>query len=237
MRIVPVMDLKNGHVVRAVRGDRKNYQPLETPLAPGSSEVTDVAAGLLNYFPQFRSLYVADLDGIEGRGADMDAIEALSQAHPDIEILLDNGAAGPAALSALERFQNVLPVVGAESLTSRTDLEEIREVRGGAFALSLDWRGATMLGPPDIYTEPALWPEIVIVMTLDRVGARQGPDFERVKWVKQMAGDREVFCAGGVRGLNDLQQAAQLGCSTLIATSIHDGTVSRAELSELISVR
>lgn len=234
MRVVPVIDLKNGHVVRAFRGDRTNYQPIETPLAPGTSDPLDVTAGLLKYCAAFDSLYVADLDGIEGRGRNLEAVKALSEAYPRIEILLDNGTANAKAAAELAGLERIIPVIGSETLASIQDLEEIKSARGNRFALSLDWRGDTPLGPKQVYETPEVWPATVIVMTLDRIGAKAGPDFERVAKVMQLAGDREVFCAGGVRGLEDLKEANRLGCGALIATALHDGTISPDDLTALI---
>ena len=112
MRIVPVIDLKNGLVVRAYRGDRKNYRPIETALAPGTSDPINVAAGLLNTCPAFDSLYVADLDGIEGRGRNLAAVTALSETFPHLEILLDNGSADAQAMEDFAGLERVIPVIG-----------------------------------------------------------------------------------------------------------------------------
>jgi hypothetical protein len=64
MEIIPVIDLKGGLVVRARMGQRDQYRPIETPLSP-TSHPADVVQGLMSVFP-FRTLYVADLDAIEG---------------------------------------------------------------------------------------------------------------------------------------------------------------------------
>ena len=66
MEVIPVIDVAHGEVVRAVKGERSAYRPIETPLS-SSSEPAELARGLAKLFP-FRTLYVADLDGIEGRG-------------------------------------------------------------------------------------------------------------------------------------------------------------------------
>ncbi len=66
MDIIPVIDVRHGVAVRAIRGQREGYLPLKTPLAAGSDPI-DVARGLRSVFA-FPRLYVADLDGIEGRG-------------------------------------------------------------------------------------------------------------------------------------------------------------------------
>ena len=66
MQAIPVIDLMGGQVVRARMGDRASYRPLESPLSPTSDPV-DVVRGLLGVFP-FPTLYVADLDAIQGSG-------------------------------------------------------------------------------------------------------------------------------------------------------------------------
>src|SRR5215469_5156842 len=98
MQIIPVLDLKNGTVVRAQLGERDRYRPIATPLAP-SSDPVDVARGLLSVYP-FQTLYIADLDAIEGWGNDDAAIGQLRQAFPQVSLWVDNGIADPADASA-----------------------------------------------------------------------------------------------------------------------------------------
>ncbi len=62
MRVIPVLDLLGGKVVRARMGDRASYRPIESPLSP-TSDAVDVVRGLLAVHP-FQTLYVADLDAI-----------------------------------------------------------------------------------------------------------------------------------------------------------------------------
>ncbi|HET9642558.1 MAG TPA: hypothetical protein VFP68_04185, partial [Burkholderiaceae bacterium] len=45
-QVIPVLDLRHGQVVRAVRGERSSYRPIVTPLAQGS-EPCDIARALL----------------------------------------------------------------------------------------------------------------------------------------------------------------------------------------------
>jgi len=92
MEIVPVVDVRGGVAVAAVRGDRARYRPLETPLAATADPVA-VALGLASLFP-FAMMYVADLDGIEGRGADLETQRRLADAWPGSELWIDDGSAG-----------------------------------------------------------------------------------------------------------------------------------------------
>src|SRR5262249_42377243 len=64
MRIIPVLDVMNGVVVRGVAGRRSEYRPLVSRLTP-SCRPEDVAAALHSHFG-FTEFYVADLDAIAG---------------------------------------------------------------------------------------------------------------------------------------------------------------------------
>src|SRR5271166_4368556 len=136
MEVIPVIDLKSGQVVHARGGRRDEYRPIETPLASGSAPA-DVVAGLLRLFP-FRSLYVADLDAIEGRGGHDDALASLAEAHPGLALWVDNGIAETAAARAwLGRGLGAL-VLGSES---QSDAEAARALAADPrVVLSLDYR-------------------------------------------------------------------------------------------------
>ncbi len=227
MDVIPVIDVRHGVAVHARQGQRDQYKPVETPLARGSDPVA-VARGFLALFP-FRSIYVADLDGIEGRGRHEGLAARLTALLPGVEFWIDGGISGDAAAARA----GVLPVVGSESLAD-DDLERLRKEPGGLFALSLDFRGDSFVGPQALLDDAALWPERVIVMTLARVGAGDGPDLQRIAAIVARAGARRVYAAGGVRHLVDLKALRGAGASgALVATALHAGTITAGDLIEI----
>lgn len=230
MQIVPVIDLKGGVVVRAERGERARYRPIETPLSRTCDPV-DVVAGLLRLFP-FRALYCADLDAIEGRGDAREALEHIRSAFPSLALWIDNGCADAAAAGRfLDRHPGDRLVLGSESLRDVNVLEDLRA--GPRIVLSLDFRGDAFQGPADLLERPQAWPDAVIVMTLARVGSREGPDWARLSEIRALAGRRRVFAAGGVRGRDDLEALARLGAAgALVASALHDGRLSAGDLEK-----
>jgi phosphoribosylformimino-5-aminoimidazole carboxamide ribotide isomerase len=228
--IIPVLDLKEGVVVRARAGDRANYRPIETPLA-ADSRPSSVLAGLLRLAP-FRIIYIADLDAIAGAGDHRAAIRALADAASGVQFWID---AGFAMLAAAEAFRGtrIVPVFGSESLADGDALAAAKEALGcDRLILSLDYRGARFLGPAEIERRPELWPDRVILMTLARVGTSGGPDIDALKALLRRAGPRQVFAAGGVRGDDDIAALKAAGISgALVATALHDGRLSAAALS------
>jgi phosphoribosylformimino-5-aminoimidazole carboxamide ribotide isomerase len=228
LRVIPVIDLKGGEVVRARMGDRASYRPIESPLSPTSDPV-DVARGLLAVYP-FPTLYVADLDAIQGNGDNFPALRRIRLEVPALRMWIDNGAADPAALEALIGADLGEAVIGSES--QRDGALIARHKDSMRVVLSLDFRGRAFQGPEEILAEPGRWPRRVIVMTLARVGSGAGPDLKRFAAIRSIAEEREIYAAGGVRDGADLSALKAAGAAgALIATALHDGRVGRADLA------
>jgi phosphoribosylformimino-5-aminoimidazole carboxamide ribotide isomerase len=230
MEIIPVLDLKGGVVVRARMGQRHLYAPIVTPLA-ATSDPLDVARGLLAVHP-FATLYVADLDAIEGRGDNGAALRRLARGCPGVSLWIDNGIAdATAAARWLESGIGSL-VLGSET---QADAALVRDLSGDdRVILSLDFRGDAFQGPPAILDDPSAWPARVIAMTLARVGSAAGPDVERLAAVRRIAPGRRIYAAGGVRDAADLAALAHAGIAgALVATALHDGRLGRAEIDVL----
>src|SRR5690349_3255813 len=123
MNLIPVIDLMQGQVVRAVRGNRQAYRPIESPLCKSSDPVT--VAGILCGHCATHRLYVADLDALSGRPAQSAVLRMLLKTMPGLELWLDAGFANADAADALGRELGgpVVPVFGSESLASRAELE------------------------------------------------------------------------------------------------------------------
>lgn len=233
MRIVPVIDLKDGQVVHARGGTRETYRPIRSILAD-TSEPLQLVAGLLTLHP-FTDLYVADLDAIEGRGDHDAVLEVLRHAFPVLRLWVDKGLASETACGDwLARGLGDL-VIGSESQSDPALAGRLAQGRGrGRTVLSLDFRGARFLGPPVLLEEARLWPERVIVMTLARVGGALGPDIETLRSLKARAPGCRLYAAGGVRNVEDLRDlAAERISGALVASALHDGRITRRDLKAL----
>lgn len=233
MLVIPVIDIRNGLVVRATGGDRANYQPIRTPLA-NSSIPLDVARGLLGLHESLRWLYIADLDGIEGRGGNFDAVIHLSETLPRVQFLVDDGSATVEAVAAYRDHPRIRPVIGSETLRDAAYLAEISQAVPQGAVLSLDWRGDAALGPVELFQKPDLWPDDIIVMTLARVGSGRGPDVARLTQIKALAGNKRVYAAGGMRNLDDITALSGLAAGVLVASALHDGAIGRDDLERLL---
>jgi phosphoribosylformimino-5-aminoimidazole carboxamide ribotide isomerase len=231
MRIIPVLDLKGGQVVRAEQGRRDSYRPIVTPLS-GNADIVAVAKGLRGVHP-FSTFYIADLDAIEGGMPNSEALARLTAAIPGApELWVDAGLADVTGFAAALATPGLCPVLGSESQKDAGPLRRFRDHRD--LILSLDFFADGFRGPAELLDNAELWPNRVIVMTLAKVGSAAGPDFSRLREIKNRAGEREVIAAGGVRHEADLRELAALGISTaLVATSLHDGTLTGTQIAKL----
>ncbi len=229
MQVIPVVDLKGGLVVRAQRGERHLYAPIKTPLA-ASSRPADVVRGFRALYP-FPTVYVADLDAIQGTGNHAACLVELEAAFPDVNFWVDAGIGTRAAASAwLAKYRGDL-VLGSESLRDEKLLSALRDLPRSL--LSLDFRGDRLQGPARLAEDETLWPDRVIVMSLARVGSGAGPDLRRLNEFRARAGARHaIFAAGGLHAPRDLQLLAQAGIGgVLTASALHDGRIGAAHLA------
>ncbi|WP_027798130.1 HisA/HisF-related TIM barrel protein [Paraburkholderia dilworthii] len=237
MQVIPVLDLLDGHVVRAVRGERTAYLPIRSSLA-ATSEPLHIARALLAASGA-RTLYIADLGAILQQGAHVQTLATLRAALPDIDIWLDAGYADYASMLALfdridassrpapRDLATLVPVFGTESLQ---DINAVRAAETAGFSpiLSLDHRAGQLLRAAahsaSSERTPAWWPRRVIAMTLDQVGSYDGPDlatFERIR--ANAPAHTEVIGAGGIRHREDMEAAARTGATAwLVASALHD---------------
>jgi phosphoribosylformimino-5-aminoimidazole carboxamide ribotide isomerase len=222
--LIPVIDLRGGQAVHARLGQREAYRPVRSRLCPGH-EPAEVVGALLGLYP-FATVYIADIDSIQGRGDNRAAIAAVGARFPSLELWIDSGLATPEALAAWRAGALGQPVVGSESLSADGGWDAILEDAAGDLILSLDFKGDRFLGPPGVLAETSTWPEHVIVMSLGRIGGAEGPDLARVRQVTRRAAGRQVFAAGGVRDADDLGRLAEAGAhGALLATALHDGRI------------
>jgi phosphoribosylformimino-5-aminoimidazole carboxamide ribotide isomerase len=240
---IPVLDLLGGQVVHAVRGDRAHYRPIRSPLCEGSAP--EVVGPALLRAAGSDLLYVADLDALTGGAVQVDALvsllRALRRERPKARLWLDggwrDGAAMRATLDHIAQLGSDLsdaidPVLASEALLPGA----LQALQGhGGVLLSLDRRDGRRLDPAGCWDRPERWPARVIVMTLERVGADQGPDLQTLTEVAARAAPGTVLIgAGGLRDAADLVAAASAGASGwLVASALHDGRLGAGRESKV----
>jgi phosphoribosylformimino-5-aminoimidazole carboxamide ribotide isomerase len=240
MRVIPVIDLKRGVAVHAVRGDRERYRPLRSRIAEGSDPVSLTRA--VRERLGLDELYVADLDAIAGEDGRSDVIAALAR---EAAVMVDAGAATATAVARLLELGVARVVIGTESLPGTEALRLLRaDLPDAPLVLSVDLRGGRLLSPDPALAGIAPVDALArlaesgvgeaIVLDLMRVGSAEGPDVTLLAELHARFPELELLAGGGVRHAGDLRALAEAGASgALVATALHGGAIGAGELRAL----
>ena len=239
MKIIPVIDVLGGIAVHAVRGRRKEYQPLKSVLC-ASTDPVDVAAELKAL--GFDELYVADLDAITGGHPDFSLFKRIV-AKTGLKVMVDAG------VTSLKTAEEVLDsdvskvIIGTETLRSIRFVAEAVDSFGSERVLvSLDLMGNRIISGFELgrLAEPvaflreleALGVSQIIVLDLARVGSGEGVN---MPFLREALGNIKVnvLVGGGVRDVTDLVELKGLGVfGVLLATALHSGKISPESLKQ-----
>ena len=245
MRVIPVIDLKGGLVVRGVAGERSRYRPVVSVLAADPSPGS-IAAAFANTLG-VREVYVADLDAIAGQEPDWAAYERIAAAGLRLWVDAGIGEAGRARQMA-RWAATVVPsaglVVGFESVDDPAQLPSIHAAlnpHAGVFSLDLRngepltrspaWRAAT---PREIADQAvAVGFRRLLVLDLASVGVDRGPASAGLcRELRHAYPQLELLTGGGVRNVGDLRHLSASGCdAVLVASALHDGRLKAADLA------
>src|SRR5690349_10552172 len=124
MQIIPVIDLKGGMAVHALRGERERYAPVQGLFTSGG----DAVALATSYRDRLgcRACYVADLDAIAGAPGHAALLREL--AALGLALWVDAGVSSAAAAWQLSDIGVSKIIVGSESLGSA---DQIAALAGG----------------------------------------------------------------------------------------------------------
>jgi phosphoribosylformimino-5-aminoimidazole carboxamide ribotide isomerase len=233
MRILPVLDLQDGYVVRAVAGRRAEYRPVVSKIATSSLPL-NVAEGFRSHLG-LSELYLADLYAITGGSPNFTAFKDLNTYG--FRLWVDAGIhcaedAGPLFDAGVERV-----IAGWETLDSSSVLRHASR-RWGAerIVFSLDLlpeRASDSEQCQEIVREAvAAGITSIIVLDIARVGTGRGTGTEQLcqHLISAFPGV-EFLAGGGIRSREDLLNLRRAGVrGALIASAFHDGSICREDL-------
>ena len=232
MRVIPVLDLKDGEVVRGVAGRRQEYRPIRSRLSDSSRPV-DVA-GAFRERLNLRDLYLADLNAIAGEPPALKTYAEILAL--DVRLWVDAGVRelSRAALVAATGVDTV--VIGLETLAGPEELAAIvKELEARHVLFSLDLKNGQPLGALSAWPQPdphsiaqeaiARGVRRLLVLDLQRVGVGSGIGTEDLcSHLISRYSDLELITGGGVRDAADLRRLKDLGIAgVLVASALHDG--------------
>jgi phosphoribosylformimino-5-aminoimidazole carboxamide ribotide isomerase len=228
--ILPVLVVKGGRVVRGVGGRRVEYRPLVSRVTD-STDPGFVLMALGQAFG-FNRFYIADLDAICDRRSRLGDLRKAP--HSGYELDIDAGIRSREDLERLLAVPGVRPVIGLESIGSRSQFEATLEgVERDRVVFSLDLMTERPIAAPDWPTSPIEIAEIaadagirnLIVLDLAAVGEGRGcPTLPLCREIRRRWPSVELITGGGIRDRDDIQCAIDHGVDkVLVASALHNG--------------
>jgi phosphoribosylformimino-5-aminoimidazole carboxamide ribotide isomerase len=232
MRIIPVLDIMAGQVVRGMAGRRSEYRPIVSQLS-SSCQPLDVAQAFRTHFG-LTELYLADLDAIAGAAPAWPIYTAL-RTH-GFRLWVDAGVRAREQAAALADHGIEGIVVGLETVSGPETLAALcQEFGSDRMIFSLDLKGGQPLGTVSAWRAPDAWSIAVqaadlgvrrmIVLDLERVGMGAGAGTEELcRSLAQRFPLLKIVAGGGVRDRSDLDRLERCGVrAALVASALHDG--------------
>ncbi|VAX20667.1 hypothetical protein MNBD_NITROSPINAE02-1533 [hydrothermal vent metagenome] len=214
-QIIPVLDIREGVVVKASGGRRDDYMPIASPIAP-SSDPVQIVDGFIKLFG-FSLFYIADLDAIIGSGSNKRVVEELLNRF-DLHFMLDGGFRRQ---RDIWKHPDLTPIVATETFEDWDNADSLSDV-----IVSIDTFDGNLLTPGGCATlesslgrARALGVWRFIHLRLEAVGE---PDFDETRLIPPAPGEK-WYAGGGVRTEDDLRKLKSLGyVGALVSTALHN---------------
>jgi phosphoribosylformimino-5-aminoimidazole carboxamide ribotide isomerase len=232
LKVIPVIDILNGAVVHAVRGNRQEYKPLQSVL---TASVNPVEIATVFKLQGFSTLYIADLDAIQGKKPYFELYNHIAQIG--FNIMIDTGVTDIKTVKNLLKHGVSKVILGTETLQSRAFLKEtVKQVGADKIIISLDIKNDNLL-THTAFNNPTNMFELIedfrtmgvtefILLDLTRVGSNEGVNMDALKKTLTICADR-FYVGGGIRDIDDLLILKELNVlGVLSATALHLGKIT-----------
>jgi len=234
LKVIPVIDVLNGVVVHAKKGERATYQAIQSQLTQ-SSKPLDIVAALLDLYP-FQQLYIADLNAIQkldaGYANNYNVITTIKKRYPTLELWVDAGISNKQEFSLWQAL-DIRLIIGSENFSQLSHFTSLN-IQEKNYILSLDFMSQGYQGPIELLVNTELWPQDVIVMSLNNVGENRGVNIDLMRKTKLCAKDFNLIAAGGVRDIGDLILLKEMDVNaSLLATALHQKQISTEQLESI----
>jgi len=242
MRIIPVIDIRNGVSVHAIKGHREKYNLLRSSFSE-SSDPVEIATKLMANLG-FEELYAADIDGILDGKPDLQTLSRLCSIK-GLKVITDAGVNTAMKTTALRQMGVRNIIIGTETLEKIEQLDEIlQESQDMEVTISLDIKEGSIISKCNelrnldpLNAVKRLEKDGVkqmIVLDLSKVGSKLGTDLELAKEIIGKAKLPIIF-GGGISSVEEIRCLSEAGASgVLIATLLYSG---KLQLNELNSIR
>ena len=239
MKIIPAIDLRDGHVVRLRQGDFAQTRHFDHDAVTLARRYADAGADWL---------HVVDLDGARaGKPAQTELLAQIAatginlqagggvRSREDVEGLLGAGVArvvvGSVAVRAPATFEAWLAAYGADRLCLALD---VRRGADGSWRPAVDaWQADSDADSTDLLNRfVAAGLRHVLSTDIAQDGMGAGPNLVLYRDLATRWPELDWIASGGVRDRRDIDSLAATGVAACVAgTALLDGTLALEEIA------
>ncbi len=218
------MDILNGSVVHAVKGERSKYKPIQGSMICDSSDPFEIISSVKPH-----ELYIADLDHIQDIGDNFEIIKKISG---KTKTMVDIGVKNMEDVQKCAQIADTV-IIGTE--TAYFDVIEKAAIQfPDRIIVSIDMKNGyvltkdmTMEDRPEDIIKRLNNIEIneIILLDLGKVGTGAGIDENFLNDIADLS-RHNILVGGGIKNLGDIETLRRLGINgALAATALHNGNI------------
>jgi phosphoribosylformimino-5-aminoimidazole carboxamide ribotide isomerase len=223
-RIIFVMDILNGSVVHAVKGERSKYKPIQGSMICDSIAPFEIISSV-----KPREIYIADLDHIQDIGDNFEIIKKISG---KTKTMVDIGVKN---LDDVKKCAEIADMVIIGTETASFEVIEYAALQfPGRINVSIDMKNGyiltkdkTMEVRPEelIRRMNEIGIKDIILLDLGKVGTSAGIDEIFLKKIAEIS-IHNILVGGGIKNLDDIETLEKSGIGgALAATALHNGNI------------
>ena len=223
-RIIFVLDILNGSVVHAVKGERSKYKPIQDSMICDSPDPFETISAV-----KPRELYIADLDNIQDIGDNFEIIKKISG---KTKTMVDIGVTNMDDVQKCAEIADTV-IIGTE--TASFEVIEYAAIQfPGRINVSIDMKNGSVLTkdktmevrPEDLVRRlNEIGIKDIIMLDLGKVGTSAGIDEIFLKMIAEIS-THDILVGGGIKNFEDIETLRQLGIGgALAATALHKGNL------------
>jgi len=230
-RLIFVLDLLDGVVVHAKKGEREKYEPVHLfSSIVGSSDPVRIMEELKPV-----DVYIADLNRLMGTGSNKRITKEIRDNNRKARLMVDYGVKTVDDLEEAAEAEIADSIILGTETASMELIDVVSKNDKLDISVSVDiFNKHVLTKDKHMQTDPLLLINKlneyrcirdVIVLELDRVGTKSGIDFDFLACAVD-ASEHNILCGGGVSGCEDVDEMQGIGVKgALVATAVHDGSI------------
>jgi len=234
MRVIPAIDLMDGHVVRLYKGD-PNQKTVY------SNNPVDMAKKWESHGADM--LHLVDLDATLGRGSNLLIIKKILE-QISIPIQVAGGLRHESIINEISSISNRV-VLGTLAFNDKPTLKKLLSNLGSEkIVISVDhldgkivihgWQKQTDINLIDVMQEfLAMGFSEFLLTNISRDGTLQGPDLEFLEKACKL-GNAHVIASGGISNITDIKAVKQKNASgVILGKALYENKISIKEAKQI----